>query len=96
MLATFSRSRGSLIDNAHLALFARLICCQIYQNHLNATQLGFQTLLKSYLMWLIYSIRFCLFLQVFAFFQLIGDEDCDADVVREFLAMRNYVFDEFL
>ena len=36
------------------------------------------------------------FNQVFAFFQLIGDEDCDADVVREFFARRNYVFDEFL
>ena len=34
--------------------------------------------------------------QVIAFFQLIGDEDGDADVVREFLARRNYVFDEFL
>jgi hypothetical protein len=34
--------------------------------------------------------------QVIAFYQLIGDEDGDADVVREFLARRNYVFDEFL
>jgi hypothetical protein len=33
---------------------------------------------------------------VFAFFQLIGDEDGDADVGREFLARRNYVLDEFL
>jgi hypothetical protein len=34
--------------------------------------------------------------QVIIFFQLIGDEDGDANVVREFLARRNYVFDEFL
>jgi hypothetical protein len=34
--------------------------------------------------------------QVIIFFQLIGGEDGDANVVREFLARRNYVFDELL
>ena len=82
--------------------FARLLCCQIYKKSLKcgSTRISddievlfavadlFNTKMLE---------EIILFLnQVIAFFQLIGDEDGDADVVREFLARRNYVFDEFL
>jgi hypothetical protein len=79
-----------------------LLCCQIYKKSLKcgSTRISddievlfavadlFNTKMLE---------EIILFLnQVIAFFQLIGDEDGDADVVREFLARRNYVFDEFL